>query len=259
MQAYIRIIAAVIVFFGLGVGLGVSYANMQNEGRGRNKMKLGRTESSMDFPPPVSLDDEIYNTLEQLEAGKELSGPSAGGGSQGSRVFRREEIPIEPGAVRVWHHEASHKMVAELEGKIVTLNEGLTPLQKERLTAFSIDLAQLLSVDFEKLELSSKEKTPAVPSPISLFTPANLVKGFSRTQLEVPETPTSLAGQINAVLQSRLVNTPFDKRGIRIVEGPDGNVVFQVGMDRYQSMDEIPDEEVRNVIRSAVEKWQEDQ
>jgi hypothetical protein len=53
-----------------------------------------------------------------------------------------------------------------------------------------------------------------------------------------------------------LEDTPLADRGIRMVEGPDRGMVIEVGLSRYTDIDDIPDKEIRRVIRQSVKEWE---
>jgi hypothetical protein len=71
----------------------------------------------------------------------------------------------------------------------------------------------------------------------------------------VPEFK-SIAKQINDILQARLAGTQFEARGITVNDAPDRGVMVTLDGEKYQGVKDVPDEEVRNLIRSAVVEWE---
>ncbi|MFZ2097264.1 MAG: hypothetical protein WAV05_11575 [Anaerolineales bacterium] len=73
-----------------------------------------------------------------------------------------------------------------------------------------------------------------------------------------PPTPQfkSIAMQINDILQDMMVGTQFAKRGITVNDAPDKGVMVTVDGEKYPGVKDVPDEEVRNLIRSAVVEWE---
>lgn len=88
-------------------------------------------------------------------------------------------------------------------------------------------------------------------NPLSVFTRALKPKPESKTP------SLNVVAQINAILQENLEETPLKQRGIRLEEQSDHSMVVMVGLDKYDSVDEVPDEEVRMVIRQAVSQWED--
>lgn len=66
----------------------------------------------------------------------------------------------------------------------------------------------------------------------------------------------SIAMQINDILQDMMVDTPFETRGITVNDAPDNGVMVTLDGVKYPGVKDVPDEEVRNLIRSAVVEWE---
>ncbi len=66
----------------------------------------------------------------------------------------------------------------------------------------------------------------------------------------------SIAMQIDDILQQRITGTPFEKRGITVNDGPDHGVLVTMDGQKFQGVKDVPDEDVRNLIRSAVMEWE---
>ena len=73
---------------------------------------------------------------------------------------------------------------------------------------------------------------------------------------EPEPAPTSIVGQINAILQKSIANTPLESRGISLMESATGGVRVFVGVQRFEGVDEVPDEEVKSAIRAAISEWE---
>ncbi|MFL7872007.1 MAG: hypothetical protein AB8I58_24470 [Anaerolineales bacterium] len=68
--------------------------------------------------------------------------------------------------------------------------------------------------------------------------------------------PESIVAQIDSVLQARLVNTPLAEKGIRLQESPEGGVLVWVGINKYEAIDDVPDEQIKATIRAAITEWE---
>lgn len=68
--------------------------------------------------------------------------------------------------------------------------------------------------------------------------------------------PTSIVEQINVILQARIVNTPLASRGVTLIESAAGGVNIYVGVEKYEGLDSVPDEEVKKAIRAAIDEWE---
>ena len=68
--------------------------------------------------------------------------------------------------------------------------------------------------------------------------------------------PTSMVGQINAILQTRIVNTKLAEMGVTMIESPSGEVFVYVGLDKFEGIDAVPDEDVKAAIRAEIADWE---
>jgi hypothetical protein len=73
---------------------------------------------------------------------------------------------------------------------------------------------------------------------------------------ETPSRPLSMVEQINAIVSRRLEGVTGIYRAVRLVEGPEGAVRVYVGVDRYDAVEDVPDPEIRRIIREAVAEWE---
>ena len=97
---------------------------------------------------------------------------------------------------------------------------------------------------------------PATPKPTSQPVAQNQDKS-STAKSDRPVAPAnSIVGQIDSILQERLVGTPLDERGIFLAQSPEGGVNVYLGLTRYNSVDEVPDTEIKAAIRAAISEWE---
>jgi hypothetical protein len=73
---------------------------------------------------------------------------------------------------------------------------------------------------------------------------------------KLEEKGESIPFQINEILRRKIKGTEFENQGISISEWPDRGVVFIVGVDVYSDIHEIPDSNIRFLIREAVKEWE---
>jgi hypothetical protein len=66
----------------------------------------------------------------------------------------------------------------------------------------------------------------------------------------------SIAMQIDEILQEMIANTPFEKRGITVNDAPDQGVMVTLDGKKYLGVKDVPDEEVRSLIRTAAAEWE---
>jgi hypothetical protein len=72
-----------------------------------------------------------------------------------------------------------------------------------------------------------------------------------------PSAPAnSIVTQIDSILQTHLAGTPLEERGIFLTQSPEGGVAVYIGLTRYNGIDEVPDQEIKAVIRAAITEWE---
>lgn len=73
---------------------------------------------------------------------------------------------------------------------------------------------------------------------------------------ESAAAPQSIVEQIDTILQSQIVGTPLIERGIRLQESSEGGVIVWVGMEKFEGVNEVPDEQIQAAIRAAISVWE---
>lgn len=98
-----------------------------------------------------------------------------------------------------------------------------------------------------------------------LAKPASSTAGSTFTKPPPPAKPAdgkefkslSIVAQIDTVLQTRLENSPLADKGIRLIERTAlGGVEVYVGQEKYPSLEDVPDQEIKAVVRAAIEEWE---
>jgi hypothetical protein len=100
------------------------------------------------------------------------------------------------------------------------------------------------------------EYRPRPPPSMNPFKQMAVLRELSKNP---PPAPKSIAEQIDEVLQEHLLGTPLIHRGLHVRPGPRGDAVFDADGQSYTSVDDLPDIEVRDVIRAAIAEWEKKQ
>jgi hypothetical protein len=53
------------------------------------------------------------------------------------------------------------------------------------------------------------------------------------------------------------LNTPLEKSGIRLQESLQGGVEVYVGLQKFETIDDVPDQTIKGIIRAAIAEWEE--
>lgn len=118
------------------------------------------------------------------------------------------------------------------------------------------------------VEAASLGQNPAVlrqqgtggsPEKVSL----NPVEMFARAFKSdgPPPPPKSIAAQVDEIVQEMLdqpemQNSSLRTKGIRLMELPGKGMVVMVGLEQYAGVEDVPDAEVKQLLKAAVAEWE---
>lgn len=174
---------------------------------------------------------------------------------------------------RLWRNPKNESLLVEIDGEIHPSLDDLNENQKKELAVASGDLRTWLRIFPKPSQINQSSaftaEMPEEPSSFPSYSPQNTFdepekpslnpfQVFTRAVQESPQQAPSksIAQQIDDILQAKLENTPFKNRGIRLVELPEEGMVVMVGLEKYKDVEDIPNEEIRNILRDAVEEWE---
>lgn len=167
--------------------------------------------------------------------------------------------PVENNLLALSLNEKNQPQL-KLDGQRVDAAQ-LSPENRKRL----IDLMLMMR---PWIETSSGQKPasspPPPPRPVAA-TPAPAVTRQPPPKASVPITvpvpapepaPTSMVAQIDVILQTRLIGTPLEDMGIRLIESAKGDPVVIVGNKSFTGVGEVTDPAVQAAIRAAIAEWE---
>lgn len=164
----------------------------------------------------------------------------------------------DPGLLRLKNENG--RFTLELDGALV--KDSLPSNKKKRLI-------ELISVFRSYLEEDQTLQTVSQPAtPIHALRPTEPASAQEEVSHPIPPavkkpepekniSTLSIVGQIDTVLQKRLMTTPLAKSGIRLQESLQGGVEVYVGVEKYHTIDDVPDEAIRTLIRAAIAEWEQ--
>jgi hypothetical protein len=163
----------------------------------------------------------------------------------------------------IWYDRSERKLFADFGGDGIDLDERLTPEQHSHLSFLLLDLQDKVGISATLRSVIEEREGDAIPEEEgekSIRQSFNPLRSFlNYVQADVPkleETGDSIPFQINEILKRKIKGTEFENQGISISEWPDRGVVFIVGVDVYSDIHEIPDSNIRYLIREAVKEWE---
>ncbi|MBI5943915.1 MAG: hypothetical protein HY864_06070 [Chloroflexi bacterium] len=162
----------------------------------------------------------------------------------------------DPGLLRLKKENGRYKL--EIDG--VLAGDKLPQDKKKRL----IELVSVFRPYLEGEQTPGVLSQPAAPLQAAPAPATIQQAGFQPNQPDTkkpePEknfSTLSIVGQIDTVLQKRLMTSSLAKTGIRLQESPQGGVEVYVGVEKYHTIDDVPDEAIKTAIREAIAEWEE--
>lgn len=114
----------------------------------------------------------------------------------------------------------------------------------------------------EARQKALKSKSKSLPGISRMFMSKEAKDTFARTAEEPVLQVTSVAMNVDAVLQNKLnqvraANPGMFRESIRVVGGPEGELNIVVGQQIFKTVDDIPPGPIQTIIRQAVAEWSE--
>ncbi|HQX00665.1 MAG TPA: hypothetical protein PLQ94_01035 [Anaerolineales bacterium] len=216
------------IFIGLIVGILIGWAIgfFDSNGRADKKIKIAEANAESKIR---EAEKKIAQADEQFSLESRLS-PS---------------VKDDPGLLRLKKNNG--RITVEMDG--AQLPEVLSAERKKRLI-------ELISNFRPWLESGQSQQAATPINTMRPSTPASV-----QPQAQKPEEKNigtlSIVNQIDTVLQTRLMNTQFAKSGIRLQESVQGGVEVYVGLQKFSTVDDVPDEAIKSEIRAAIAEWEE--
>jgi hypothetical protein len=170
--------------------------------------------------------------------------------------------------------DSNGQMLLELDGRHVDTS-AMPAEQRKRLVAILTQIRPWLEApkpaqppaQARPVVSSSKGASPAramsasTPSlshkPTPAPSPASKPAAPATAEDDEPAAPLeSIVAQIDSVLQARLVGTSLADKGVRLQESLEGGVLVWVGINKYEGIDDVPDEQIKAAIRAAITEWE---
>lgn len=172
-------------------------------------------------------------------------------GENDSRV-KEAAPPLETEVVAIYER-ISGAFKVRLDGKMIEYADNLKPEERERLLSILVKMRPWVEKPKEAEPHSVGQDIGTAPTAIKLGKSEKVEEALA----EMAFRDLSMREQIDYLLQKKLEGHPLAGRGICLGSSPSGGVVFQIGLEKYEWLDEIPDPAIREIIQAAITEWEE--
>ena len=105
------------------------------------------------------------------------------------------------------------------------------------------------------------ERADAIEEPLPerpRIRPVRVLEQFLGTEKSPSEStrPVSIVAQVDEILQEMIKSSELVKRGIKLMDVPGRGMVVMVGISKYESVNDVPDPEIRRAIQAAAAEWE---
>lgn len=171
-------------------------------------------------------------------------------------------VPVAPppSNLRLWT-DSNGTVNLDLDDAPIASPASSTPEQRRRLIFLLTQIRPWIEGGPAAPAAPAPQPAARMPAPAPAATPASAPKpaapaGPKSGEAPAAPPPTTIVGQIDAVLQARIASTPLANRRIQLTESPTGGVRVYVGLQYYEGVDTVPDPEVVAAIRAAIAEWE---
>ena len=165
--------------------------------------------------------------------------------------------------------DAEYGLQVELHGQPCASAQSLPLEDRQRMTALAGEWLRWLGAPAPTAPTPAPAPVPAaapLPAAPAAAEPAkpslslNPLKGLmpakKPAEPEVKAAPTSIAGQIDEILQEILEKAPEGTPPVRLMDDPREGVVVWVGAQKFLGVDTITDPLARKLVQTAVAEWE---
>ncbi len=228
------VIGILLIIVGIAIGL-IAVAVVLNRREDQLAAELDpETEDTVDDAAPKSDEQDPVTELDEGEPDSEID---EGEPSEEADVGEEQAppAPLERQLIaEIYREEVTGKLIVRagdqeyLDGKQIE-NEA----DRRRLAYAASDLSDWFQGEFEYGGRSAAASSP-----------------------QQAESSDQMLEEINEILQRSLASTP--DRGVRLFPDGVGGVKVMIGVKSYE-VEDVPDDEIKDLIRQAVAEWEADQ
>ena len=166
-----------------------------------------------------------------------------------------------PGEITIEQRQRVVSVVVQmrpwLEGKVAPAAQSTPSAAVEPVVILTPPVSTLVSPTSKTPAPLTKEQAPAAKDPLKIDAMRGL-RSLLNNEVKAPgdKKVQSIVAMIDEVLQAKLLGTPLMEKVIRLEDGPMGQVIVCVGPNRYEGVGDVPNPEIRDIIKEAIAEWE---
>lgn len=201
----------------------------------RSQQNAGTHSPTQPLPASVHLESEAPDTSDVVE------------------LLKPEGKPVQPvpdldrkKLVGFWRDMKSGRLLVQMEDQWFENTKPMDEALRLRYDRTLREAAQWLDLSLVNPGMEMKTEVPMAGAP----------SGQAVGLDELPKRKLSIVEQVDEILQELLSESTLKDQNIRLSEIYNKGVVVWVGMQYFEGIDAVPNEEVKQLIKTAVKKWE---
>ena len=187
----------------------------------------------------LSLDSPLLKGLFKKDPAADEDSPSSENTSPPAAEIKKPS-PDSRLILQIWKEEGKAP-VYDLAGKYIA---------KENLPREILNLITVAETPPPVEEIVSPDPPASTEAPAP-------PEAEEEDEIEAEAKMLSVVDEVNNILQQKLHGSPLAGKGIHLMENHNKEIRFWVGLNSYNDVDEIPDEDVRRIIDESVREWEQ--
>lgn len=184
------------------------------------------------------------------------------GGLVSSLGGKKETNLGREAALKIWRDPEKDQLVVEIDGEDFDNSIGLNATQRSQVGQIILELNQWLGSrpisEQTATDLPAEPTPPAPPKPRLSINPVNILTNALQADIPKSQLPTeSIVAQIDDILQEKLRVSPLQGEAVRLMEWPGKGMIVMIGLEKYDSVEDIPNPVIQEMIHAAVKEWEQ--
>ena len=178
---------------------------------------------------------------------------------------------------QVWFDNGDRKLIFQIGEKYFKRSDDLSPKDQAKLRKVISDIYHWLepNENFRQEEPKSSQPNQSAELDIAKIHAKTVSQKDENTPNIDPDSinqpkqslmpdvnpsilfSQSMVSQVDAILQENIHRAGMEKWALRLTEFPQRGMVIMVGLEQYDSIDDVPYEQARNIIRKSISEWEQ--
>ncbi len=170
----------------------------------------------------------------------------------------------------VFQDPLNKRIKLEWKGKLIEKPSELTAENRGSLLATLSDVREWLGIPEPPVPAPAENisvrfpEAPPTPLPVEPVRSPNIITGVANVLADAMQPPKqepqkSIVQQIDEIFQKKLEGTPYEGKNIFLAEDPRRGVLVRIEGQVYEGIDNVPEGEVKQLLRAAVSEWERSQ